>query len=80
MVEIKELVEELKRTRDEVSLRMHLASMEVREEWEELEGQWDAFKARVDVEQTAEGVGSALAQLGHELKGGYQRLRRAFKD
>jgi len=80
MADIKDLLQELRQTRDELALRVHLASMEVREEWDELEGQWETFKARADVEQTAEGVGSAVAQLGHELKSGYQRLFRAIKD
>ena len=80
MVDIKEMLDELKQTRDELALRVHLASMEVREEWDELEDQWETFKARADVEQTTEGVGAALGQLGHELKGGYQRLFRALKD
>jgi hypothetical protein len=80
MVDIKELMGELKQTRDELALRVHLASMEVREEWDGLEDQWETFKARADVEQTAEGVGTALGQLGHELMGGYKRLRKALKD
>jgi hypothetical protein len=80
MVDIKEVMQEIKQSRDELALHMHLASLEIREEWDELEDQWGTFKARVDLEQTAEGVGGALVQLGHELKGGYQRLRRAIKD
>ncbi len=80
MVEIKDLVSELKQTRDELALRVHLASMEVREDWDELEGKWENFKARADVEQTAEGLGTALGQLGHELKDGYKRVRKALKD
>jgi hypothetical protein len=80
MADLKDLMQELKQTRDELALKMHLASMEVREEWDDLERQWETFKARADVEQTAEGVGSALGQLGKELNGGYQRLRKALKD
>jgi hypothetical protein len=80
MVDLKELVGELRQTRDELGLKIHLASLEVREEWQELDEQWENFKARLDMEQTTEGVGAALAQLGHELKAGYQRIGRALKD
>lgn len=80
MADVKHLFDELRQTRDELALRMHLASMEVREEWDELEAQWENFKARADMEQTAEGVGAALTRLGHELKSGYQRLGRALRD
>ena len=38
MGRLDEISTELKQLRDEIALRIHLASMEVREEWEELEG------------------------------------------
>jgi hypothetical protein len=71
---------ELKQLRDEIGLRIHLASMEVREEWDELEGQWENFKARADIDETAEGVGAAIGKLGQELLDGYRRIARAIKD
>lgn len=71
---------ELKQLRDEVALRIHLASMEVREEWEDLEGEWENFKARADLSETAEGVTTAVGKLGQELLQGYRRIARAIKD
>ena len=78
MSEFNRLLEDLKRARDEIQLRMHLASMEVKEEWNDLEGKWDDFSARADMGSTAEGLGSAFTQLGSELKQGYARIRDAL--
>jgi hypothetical protein len=80
MGHLDEISAELKQLRDEVALRIHLASMEVREEWEDLEGNWDNFKARADLEETAEGLGSAVGKVGQELLEGYRRIARAIKD
>jgi hypothetical protein len=80
MVELKDMPEELNQLRDEVALRIHLASMEVREEWKELEGEWENFKARAELGDTVEGVGSALGQVGHELLAGYKRILKAIRD
>ena len=87
MADIEDLIEELKQKRDELRVKMHLASKEVKEEWEELEKKMDHFagEARKFAEdaklgETGSGVGDALKSLGHELKLGYERIRDAIKD
>ena len=74
------LLEDIKRARDEIKLRMHLASMEVKDEWNDLEGKWKDFSDRAEMEQSAEGLGSAFSQLGDELKQAYVRIRNALND
>lgn len=80
MSELEEIVEDLKQKRDELRLQIHLASKEVKDEWEELEEKMDHFVAKAHLKETGEGVGNAMGQLGHELKAGYQRVRNAIKD
>ena len=87
MAEIDEIVEELKQKRDELRVQIHLASKEVKDEWEELEEKMEDFsgKARqfaddAKLKETGEGIGDALTQLGGELKRGYERIRDAIKD
>ena len=80
MSDFDDLKAELKRARDEIALRLHLASMEAKQEWQELEGKWNDFAARADMDETAEGIGAALKQLGMELKQGYGRLKNALRD
>jgi len=80
MSDFDDLIDELKTKRDELRLQMNLASKEARDEWEELEGKMEDFTTRAQLGDTGEGVGKALGQLGHELKLGYERLRKAVKD
>jgi hypothetical protein len=80
MSEFDELLGELKRTRDELALQLQLASMEAKKEWQELEGRWKDFSARADIDETAEGIGAALKQLGAELKTGYAKFRDALRE
>ena len=80
MSEFDELVSELKQKRDELRVRIHLASKEAQEEWQELEDKMDDFASKADLGRTGEGIGDALGQLGQELKLGYKRIRDAIKD
>ena len=80
MSDLDDMFDQLKQKRDELRVQMHLASKEVQEEWEELEGKMEHFTATARLGQTGEGVGKALGQLGHELKQGYDRVREAIKD
>ena len=80
MSDLDDMLEQLKQKRDELRVQMHLASKEVQEEWEDLEGKMEHFTATARLGQTGEGVGKALGQLGHELKLGYDRVREAVKD
>ena len=69
---------DLKRARDEINLKLHLASLEVKDEWGDLEGKWQSFSERAEVHRSADGVGAALGSLGEELKQAYQRIRKAL--
>lgn len=87
MADIDDLIEELKQKRDELRVRMHLASKEAQDEWEDLEKKMDHFSAQAKkfaadakLKETGSGLGEALGKLGDELKLGYKRIRDAIKD
>jgi hypothetical protein len=80
MTDFDGLKEELKGLRDELDLKMHLASLELKDEWQELEGKWESFSSRAGLEASAESVGSALGLLGQEIKTSYHRMKEALKD
>ena len=78
---IDELIETLKRQRDELALKIHLGKAEARDEWEKLEKKLAELKAQAKpvggaVQETAKGVGSALELAGDEIKKGYDRIRK----
>ena len=80
MGEFDDLVADLKQKRDELRLKMHLASKEAQDEWEELEEKMQEFSSRAELGKTSEGLGDALGKLGEELKMGYKRVRNAIKE
>jgi len=87
MTDFDELLEELKQKRDELRLQMHLASKEIKDEWEDLEEKMEDFAGKAkkfsddaNLTQTGTGIGPALGKLGGELKHGYERIRDALKD
>lgn len=80
MSELDDILAELKQKSDELRLQMHLASKEAKDEWEELEEKLEEFTANAKLDETGEGIGKALGQLGNELKLGYERVWKAIKD
>jgi len=87
MTDLQSLLEELKQKRDELRVQMHLASKEIKEEWEELEEKMEDFSGKAKkfaddakFKETGEGLGEALGKVGHEIKLGYERLKKAMKD
>jgi hypothetical protein len=80
MTDLDDIFEDLKQKRDELRLQMHLASKEAKDEWDELEEKMDEFSEKAKLDETGQGVGKALGQLGHEIKLGYERLWKAVKD
>lgn len=80
MADLHDLKRDLKKLRDETELKMHLASMEAKQEWQALDAKWQKFSSRAGLEDSAESVGDALELLGEELKKGYKRLKLALKS
>ena len=70
---------------DELKLKMHLAEMEAREEYDRLSGKLDELTVQYDpiknaVAESAGNVVSALALAAGEMKSGFQRVRKALKS
>jgi hypothetical protein len=80
MSDFDDILEQLKQRRDELRVQMHLASKEIKEDWDELEEKMEDFSKRAKLGDTGSGVGDALVQVGRELKKGYERIRDALKD
>lgn len=78
MAGIKALVDELKQTRDEVKLKIHLGSKELQDEWNELEGKWDSFEAKAKLEESADNIGEATSLLGDELSKAFKKIKSAL--
>lgn len=77
--EFEKLVDRLKTERDELNLKIHLASMDVRQEFEEAEKTWKQLKTKGGsladgaVEFTDEYLEKARV-VGEELEHAYRRI------
>lgn len=71
-------IEDLKRIRDEVKLKIHLGSKEVQDEWSEIEQRWNDFESRAELDKSAQDVNDAVKILASELKDAFARIRKAL--
>lgn len=75
------LIEKLKTERDEIKLKLHLASMEARKEYEDAEQIWKQVKEKAtdiadDAVETSEEFIAKSKIVGEELKETYHRISK----
>jgi hypothetical protein len=79
------LIDKLKTERDEIALKLHLASMETKEEFEGAEDQWHLIKTKAaeiadDSVETSEEFIAKAKIVGEELKETYQRIAKRITE
>ncbi len=79
------LLVKLQAERDEVNLKLHLASMEAKQEFEEAEKQWHRLKIKAgeiadDSVETSEEFIAKAKIVGEELKEAYYRIGKRLTD
>lgn len=79
--DLEELLEKLKVERDEINLKLHLASMEAREEFEGAEKQWQQLKAKAseiadDTREASDEFITRAKIVAEELKDTYHRINK----
>jgi hypothetical protein len=84
-IEFDNLLEKLKIERDELKLKLHLASMEAKEEFEEADKHWDTLKNKAaeiadDSKETSEEFIAKAKIVGEELKEAYSRISKRLAD
>ena len=84
-IEFENLLAKLKSERDEIALKLHLASMEVQEEFEEAEKNWDKLKIKAteiadESKETSEELIAKAKIVGEELKETYSRISKRLTD
>lgn len=75
--ELNKVIEKLKRERDGVNLRIHLASMDAKQEFEEAEKKWVEVKAKVA--HIADAAGEASEEFVAKTKGVGEELKETYK-
>ena len=84
-IEFENLLEKLKSERDEIKLKLHLASMEAKEEFEDADKHWDVLKNKAaeiadDSKETSEEYIAKAKIIGDELKEAYSRISKRLTD
>lgn len=79
------LLDKLQVERDEINLKMHLASMEAKQEFEEAEKQWHHLKIKAaeiadETVETSEEFIAKAKIVGEELKDAYYRIGKRLAD
>lgn len=78
---LEQMMKRLETERDELKLKLGLAKLEAREEWQDLEKKMDSLRGRMKVlgseaKEASGDVGAALDTLGDEIRDGFARLRK----
>jgi hypothetical protein len=78
-----EVIDSVTTERDELKVKMHLARMEVQDEWTVVEEKWQKFKSKNAqlehaVSDSAHEIGEAMSILGGELKESYKRFKKVL--
>ena len=84
-IEFDHLLEKLKSERDEITLKLHLASMEAIEEFEEADRHWDALKIKAaeiadESKETSEEFIAKAKIVGEELRDAYERISKRLTN
>ena len=84
-IEFNNLLEKLIVERDEIILKLHLSSMDAKEEFEEAEKSWEALKIKAeeiadDSKETSAELLDKAKIIGEELKEAYERISKRLAD
>lgn len=82
---LEEIIARLKQERDELKVKMHLASMDAKDDYERISSKVDELSDQYEpvkdaVEESAENVFAALGLVADELKAGFQRVRKSITE
>jgi SMC interacting uncharacterized protein involved in chromosome segregation len=72
---------DLRVTRDELRVRMHLGKLDAQDQWEQIEKQWQHVESKLKLagetgREVAEDIGEAASVAVEEMKEGYAKLRK----
>ena len=80
---VDEMLSELKKQRDELEVRLHLAKMDVSDEWDRIGVKLDKLEAKAKelgdaTAEVSKDIGAAAKLLGEEIGHGLREIARHF--
>ncbi len=84
-ITLQELIDTLKQHRDELRVKMHLAEMDAKDEYERLSCKMDELSSQYQpvkdaVSESADNVIAALLLAAEEMKNGFVRVAKSLKE
>lgn len=81
--DIDDMVKDLKEEAEELRVKLHLAKMEVGDEWKKVETKLDRLEAKASeigeaTAEASEDVWAATKLLGEEIRDGFKSIARHF--
>jgi hypothetical protein len=78
---LKGVLQQLETERDELKVKLGLAKLEARDEWDALEGKMDTLRGRMGVisaeaKEASSDVAAAAEVLAGEIKQGFSKIRK----
>ncbi len=78
---IDEMISELKKERDELQVRIHLAKLEAGDEWQKIEAKLVKLEDKTKelgsaTAEASQDVGAAAKLLGEEIRNGFKAIAR----
>lgn len=82
-IDSQQLMDALRQERDELRLRLHLASMELQDQWHDVEHHWDRLtlmlrKTANEADKASNNIDNAMDQLLMDIHSAYQRIKNAL--
>ncbi len=83
--DLAEVWAKLRQERDELRVKIHLGTMEAKEEWEELEKKWQHLESRLaekrdEVVEVSREVSEGVELIAKELGAAYRRIREGLRE
>ena len=80
-----ELIQSMKQERDELKLKIHLAEMDAKDEYDRLSRKFEELTSQYEpvsdaVKESADNLVAALMLAGEEIKNGFHRVRKAISE
>ncbi|MGB5474371.1 MAG: hypothetical protein WBQ78_12970 [Gammaproteobacteria bacterium] len=78
---IDDMLDELRKEREELKLKLALAKMEAGDEWEKLEGKLQKLESKASelgdaTAEASKGIGAAAQLLGEEIRKGFRIIAK----
>ncbi len=75
----------LRQERDELRVKIHLGTMEAKEEWDEVEKKWQRFESKAaekkdELVETSRDIGEGVELIAKELGAAYRRIRDGLRE